>query len=98
LLHCQLFVFEVRRSNQLHDRIAEKVWILAVIESETHLIKIGWEMFRTDFMPCSHDALLEQGEGRLDGVRVNVAVRVLARMIDGFMEILLHFIERPRVR
>lgn len=39
-------------------------------------------MFRADFVPRSNDAPLKQAERGLDRVRVNVAVRVLAGLID----------------
>src|SRR6266446_5944788 len=54
-------------------------------------------MFRRDFMPRSHNATLEQREGRFYGVRVNVAMRIFPRVIHGLVKIFLHLVERPRV-
>ena len=79
---CEVFVFEVRREHELGKRIAEKELILAVIETEAHFVKVSREMLRRDFMPCSHNAALEQAESRLDGVGVNVAMRVFTRVIN----------------
>lgn len=55
---CEIFVFEIRGKNQLDKRIAEKELIFAVIEAEAHFVKIGWEMFRRDFMPRTHNTAL----------------------------------------
>jgi hypothetical protein len=57
-----VFVFEIRRQNQLNERIAEKELTFAIIEAEAHFVWISREMFRRDFMPCSHNAALEQGK------------------------------------
>src|ERR1700730_1261317 len=54
-------------------------------------------MLRIDFMPRSNDAALEQRECRFNGVRMNVAVCVLARVINRAMLIRLHLIECPRI-
>src|SRR6266567_3174164 len=54
-------------------------------------------MLRRDFMPCSHNATLEKREGRFHGVSVNVAVSVLAGMIDSLVKVLLHLVECPRI-
>ena len=48
-------------------------------------------------MPRSDNAALEQGERRLDGVGVNVTVRVLAGMVDRAVLFALQLVERPRV-
>ena len=93
----QFFVFKVLSVNELDDRIAEKVRVFAVIESKTHFIEIGREMLRIHFMPRPNDAALKQGKGRLDCIRVNVAVSVLARVIDRAMLVSLHFVQRERV-
>src|SRR6266704_2867400 len=54
-------------------------------------------MLRTDFMPRSHNAALEQRKSRFDGIRVNIAMRVLSGVIDRAVLFLLESIERPRV-
>ena len=54
-------------------------------------------MLRVYFMPRSNDAALEQGERRFHGVRVNVAMRVLAGVVDRAMLGLLHLVQRPRI-
>src|SRR5713226_3550652 len=54
-------------------------------------------MLRGDFMPCAHNAALETRKGRFHGVCMHGAVRILPRVIYSPMQVLLHFIERPRV-
>src|SRR5260370_1573932 len=54
-------------------------------------------MLRRDFMPRSHNAALEQREGGFYGISVNVAMRVLAGMVDSLVKVLLHFVERVRI-
>lgn len=46
--------------------------ILSAIESECHFVQVGGEMLRTDFVPASHDAALQERESGLDGVGVNI--------------------------
>jgi hypothetical protein len=59
---------------------------LAAIESETHLFQVGGEMLCADAMPRSHNAALEQREGILNGVRVDISHDIdLAAMIDGLV-------------
>src|SRR5216683_1428519 len=50
-------------------------------------------MLRRDFMPSSHNAALEKREGRFYCVCVYVPMRVLFRVIDSPMEVLLHLVE-----
>ena len=73
----EVFVFEVWRADELEHRVAEQIRILAVVKPEAHFIKVGRKMLRGDFMPRSHNAALEQREGRFHGVGVNVAVGVV---------------------
>src|ERR1700726_3492067 len=54
-------------------------------------------MFRTDFMPRSHNAALEQREGRFHGVGMDIAMGILARMVDCLVLVLVHLFERPRI-
>src|SRR5947209_5249177 len=54
-------------------------------------------MLRGDFMPRAHNAALEQREGGFHSVGVNIAMRVLFGVIDSPVQVLLHFIECPRV-
>ena len=92
-----MFVFEVRGQNQFDERVAEKKLILAVVEAEAHFIKVSREMLRRDFMPCPNNAALEKREGRFHGVCMHVTMSVFAGMVDGLVEVLLHFVERVRV-
>ena len=48
-------------------------------------------------MPRANDAALEQRKGRLDGIRMNVAMRVLSRVINRAMLVVPEFVERPRI-
>ena len=47
--------------------------ILAVIEAEAHFIQVGRELLRRTFMPRSHNAPLEQREGRFHGAKARRA-------------------------
>ena len=79
----QLFVFQHRRFNQLHQRIAEQVRIGTIVEPEGHFIKIGGQMLCRDFMPRSNDAMLEQGECGFNGVGMNVSRHVHLGLVPG---------------
>lgn len=48
--------------NEFEHRVAEQEWVLAVVKSPRHFIKIGGKMFCGGSMPRSHDAGLEQTE------------------------------------
>ena len=48
-------------------------------------------------MPRSHNAALEQAESGFDGIGVNVAVRVLAGVIDRLVHAALQFVQGPRI-
>ena len=68
------------------QRVHKEIRILPAIKTETHLFQVGWQMFRADLMPRSHDAALEKREGRFDGVSVNVPVNVdMAFVSNGFV-------------
>src|SRR6266478_1918799 len=54
-------------------------------------------MLRRDFMPCAHNAALEQRESRFHGVSVHITVSVFLRVIDGLVKVFLHLVERPRI-
>src|SRR2546429_3890257 len=92
-----VFVFEVWRVNQFEHGIAEKERVLAVVKTEAHFVEVGREMLRRDFMPCPHNTTLEKRECGFDCISVNVAMRVLAGMVDSLVKILLHLVERPRI-
>lgn len=66
---CQVFIFKIFRMQHLHQRIAEKEFVLAVVKTPCHFLQVGWKMFHGNFMPRSNYAALEQGERRLDCVR-----------------------------
>ena len=51
-------------------------------------------MLRTDFMPRSNDAPLEQAESGFNGISMNVAVGVMSRVVNRAMFGALHFIQR----
>lgn len=68
------------------ESIQEQVGILSAIESECHLIQIGREMLCADLVPCSHDAALQEREGRFDCVGMNVALNIDAVLVpDGLV-------------
>src|SRR5271168_1205218 len=54
-------------------------------------------MFSRDFMPRSYNTALEQRECRFNGIGVNIAVCILARMVDGFVNAALQFVQGPRI-
>lgn len=66
--------------------INEQIGAFPAIESESHLIQVGLEMFGADFVPRSYDAALQQRESRLRCVCVNVAIDVyLVLVLDSFV-------------
>ncbi len=65
--------------------IKKQIGTLSAIESEFHLFKVGWEMLGANPVPRSHDAALEQGECRFDGVGVNVSHDVHAGTVINFL-------------
>ena len=52
----EFFVFDVLRMDKLQNRVAEKVPIVAVIETPSHLVQIGRKVLCADLMPRTHDA------------------------------------------
>ena len=81
-----MFIFKIWSGNQFQDGVAEKERVFAVVESEAHFVKVGWKMFDADFMPCSHDASLQEREGGFDGVGMNVTHDVdMALVLDGLV-------------
>ena len=73
--------------------VQKQIRILPAIEPECHFIQVGREMFCADFMPRSHDAALEQGECRFNGIGVNVSSEAdifLRGVIDGFVFRIAH--------
>src|SRR6266849_7700621 len=54
-------------------------------------------MLCRDFMPRSHNAALEQREGRFPGVCMYVTMCVFPRVINRLVLALEHFIERIRI-
>ena len=83
--------------NHFGKSIPEKIRVFTVVESEAHFVEVSREMLRIDFMPRSHDTAFEQGECRLHSVGMNVAVRVLLRVIDRAVLAGIHVIQRPRI-
>lgn len=70
------------------QRVHEQIRILPPIESKTHLIEVGGEMFGADPMPRSDDAALEQRKCGFRGICVNVSVNVDFRfVINGLVAI-----------
>jgi len=51
---CELLVLQHRRFKELEHRIAEKVRIMAIVEPERHLIKVGREMLCRNLRPRSN--------------------------------------------
>ena len=70
------FVFQHRRFDEFHQRIAEQIRIGTVIKTPSHLVQVGLQMLRADFVPRTHDAPLEQREGALNRVRMDVSLNV----------------------
>lgn len=97
LLRCEFSVFEVRRLNHFGKRIAEKIRVFAVIESEAHFVKVSREMLRIHFMPRSNNAPLEQTESGFYGIGVNVSMSVASAVVNRAVLFLLNLSERPRV-
>lgn len=56
--------------------VDKQIGTLATIESEGHFFQVRRKMFGADFVPRSDDAALEQRERRLNGVRVNLTLKV----------------------
>lgn len=48
-------------------------------------------------MPCAHNAAFEQGKGRFHCVGMNVSMGIVLRVVNRAVEVLLHFVERPRI-
>jgi hypothetical protein len=82
----EFFIWQRLAVDEVQHGVAERIGIVAVIETELELVKVTVEMFFGDLMPRTHNRPLEQREGRFDGVRVNVAAHVFfLGMSDRFM-------------
>lgn len=54
--------------NEFQHRIPEQERILAVVKPPCHFVEVGSQVFRADSVPRSHNAALQEREGRLDCV------------------------------
>src|SRR5690348_869563 len=82
-------------------RIHKQIISLAAIEAKLHLRKICGKVLRTDLMPASNDATLQERECRFSRVCVNVAIHVYTgTVIDGFVLKSVNggFFNRQRIR
>jgi len=76
--------------------VQEQVRILAPIEAESHFVQVCREMFRTDLMPRSHDAALQERECRFDRISCDTSAVLVScilpcQMVDGLV---LYFPDR----
>lgn len=69
------------RFQESQQSITEQIWVLAIVETETHLVQIGLQMLCTHAMPRSNDAPLKQRKGGFDSVCINVSVNVDAVLV-----------------
>src|SRR5690348_11127333 len=68
------------------NRCSENVVVLAIVVAERELGNVERQVFRANFMECSHHAALEDRPEAFDGIRMNGAVDVLtASVIDGLV-------------
>lgn len=68
------------------ESIEEEDIRFAAVESESHFVKVGCQMLRTDFMPCTHDATFQERESVLDGIGMKSSDNVdFAAVLDGFV-------------
>ena len=79
--------------NQFQHGVTKQEWVLAIVESPRHFVKVGRQMLCRHTVPRSHNAALQEREGRFHGVRVNVAANVnpfsvLDRLVLAVMHLL----------
>lgn len=67
--------------NEFQQRVAEQERVLSVLESPRHLVEIGLQVLCRNPMPRSDDATLQKREGRLNRIRVEVAIYILFRTV-----------------
>jgi len=79
----QFLVLQIVRCQQSHERIAEEVLILPVVESPCHLLQVGGEMFHRDFMPRAHNSALEKRERGFNRVRGYAHLAFVADVLFG---------------
>src|SRR2546426_1166056 len=90
LLCGQFLEREYGCSNHMTQGVQEQIGVLPAIETESHLVQIGREMFCADLMPRSDDTALQKTESVLDCVGVNIrseAYIFLLRVIHRLMPI-----------
>lgn len=68
----------------MSDRVKEQRARFSTVESESHFVQAGLEMFSADLMPRSRDAPLKQTESRFRRVCMNISVYVNSAVGDGF--------------
>ncbi len=91
----EFLVFQNRRFDEFHHRIAEQVGVVPVIETPRHFIKVGLQMLRADLMPRTDDAALQERECGLDAVRgdaeaIFVAHVLLVPVVDDLVRSTIH--------
>ena len=64
------------------QRVHEEIRAVAAVEAELHLVQIPRQVLGAEPVPRSHDAALEQREGRFHSVSVSIAIDVnLCRLL-----------------
>jgi len=83
---CVLKVVGVDQSQQ---RVPKQEIVVSVVEAPRHFVQIGLEMFERNLVPRPYNAALQERKRRFNGVRVNVAINVVAgTVIDSLVFIL----------
>jgi hypothetical protein len=73
VLSCQFFKSQRVSSDHMTQRVDEQIGAFTAVEAEAHLVQVGLQVLRADFVPRSDDAALEQRKGILHSVGVNVS-------------------------
>ena len=74
--------------HQLHESVAEQIWVVAVVEPEGNLVKVGRKVPNAEMVIGADDRTLEKRPHALDRVRVNISpnpfvVKVIDRLMAG---------------
>jgi hypothetical protein len=83
--------------NHVSECVEKQVWIFTAVKPERHFIEIGRKVLGTNLVPRSHDSALQQREGALNRIGVNISNRIdMFAVIDSLMAV-AEFSKRSRV-
>jgi hypothetical protein len=81
LLSCEFRECERFALDQRENRVAEQERVVAVVEPERELVKVGRKVLAAELVVAADDTAIKEAPHVLNGVRVNVAAYIVLNKI-----------------